>query len=106
MKAKVHVTTFRPKENQGTVFVVGTMDLEVKKTVMPLVYQNGCISGEIIQNQIVESVILAGREYVVREGGYGSDFHKSGAKYSVAIPHEVAEDLKPRCSCCGQIIKK
>lgn len=99
MKASVYITTFRKTENQGAMLPVGTIDLEIIESVMPLVRHNGCISGEIIHNNPVKSVMLAGRQFVVGEG-WGEEFRKSGAKFLIAVPSEVAESIRKEFQIC------
>lgn len=106
MRQKIHITTFRKGENQGQVISVATLEMEVNEKVMPLIKRDGCLSGEIIPNQTVKTVILMGREFVV-DKGWGREFDTSKADFALSIPSGLAVELDENiCPHCGKLISE
>lgn len=99
MKALIHITTFKKGSSQGEVLHVADLNLDIQEVVMPLVCRGGCVSSIIVPDQKVEFVEIVGKKIII-EKGWGIEFEKSGAQFSISVLWEVAEEIRKTFNIC------
>ncbi len=103
MTAKVYFYTFPKPDYQGKTIPLGVIDTEVTIQREQVTVSRGCTSSEITSDWDVPTVKVNGRRFICAVALNVILPPDIKADYAVAIPWDLAEQLK-RCPHCKGLL--